>query len=147
MDILPELEDQPFPDFLRQVYDTGIGYGQEEQVFYYNSPNGPATKYVSFYYDPLFDEQQQVCGIIVAADDITSKVKQRILLEESLKKERALSEQFTSLNEELTTTIEELSATNLELLHSQEVLQQKNAELAISEKRFRNLVRQAPVGI
>ncbi len=147
MDILPELEGQPFPDFLRQVYDTGIGYGQEEQVFYYNSPNGPATKYVSFYYDPLFDEQQQVCGIIVAADDITSKVKQRILLEESLKKERALSEQFTSLNEELTTTIEELSATNLELLHSQEVLQQKNAELAISEKRFRNLVRQAPVGI
>ncbi|RZL56033.1 MAG: PAS domain-containing protein, partial [Pedobacter sp.] len=55
MDILPEIEDQPFPKFLRQVYDTGIGYGQKEQVFYYNSPSGPATKYVSFYYDPMFD--------------------------------------------------------------------------------------------
>lgn len=147
MDVLPELESQPFPSLLRQVYDSGVGYGQEEEVLYYSTPKGLVTKHISFHYDPMFDEEQQVCGIIVVADDITSKVKQRRLMEESLEKEKALADQFTLLNEKLVTTIEELSATNMELIQSQKILQKKNAELAISERRFRNLVRQAPVGI
>lgn len=133
MDILPEIEDQPFPGYLRQVYDTGIGFGDEEQIFYYNSPAGPAIKYVSYYYDPLLDNDGEVCGIIVAADDITEKVKSRQLLEQSYQKEQALNEEFVAVNEELATTIEELSAAN--------------DELAISEERFRSMIRQAPVGI
>lgn len=133
MTILPEIEDQPFPRYLRQVYDTGIGFGDEEQVFYYNSPTGPATKYVSYYYDPLRNEQGEVCGIIVAADDITEKVLSRQLLEKSYEEQQALNEEFASLNEELATTVEELSSSNDELAHS--------------EERFRSLIRQAPVGI
>jgi PAS domain S-box-containing protein len=147
MDILPEIEDQPFPGFLRQVYDTGVGYGQEEQVFYYNSPSGPATKYVSFYYDPLRNDEGEVCGIIVAADDITAKVEQRMKLEKSLEKEQALSEEFIALNEELASTVEELSATNEELMLSQHELLDKHTALMQSEQRFRSLIRQAPVGI
>ena len=81
MKILPELEGQPFPDLLKQVYDTGIGYGQEEEVFYYNSPNGLQMKYVSFYYDPLFDTKGNVTGIIVAAEDITKRVEERMAKE------------------------------------------------------------------
>ena len=133
MTILPEIEDQPFPGYLRQVYDTGVGFGDEEQVFYYNSPTGPATKYVSYYYDPLRNEEGEVCGIIVAADDITEKVLSRQLLEKSYEEQQALNEEFASLNEELATTIEELSSSHDELAHS--------------EERFRSLIRQAPVGI
>lgn len=147
MEILPEIEDQPFPGFLCQVYDTGVGYGQEEQIFHYNSPSGPATKYVSFYYDPMWDAGGEVCGIIVAAEDITSKVLQRIQLEESLMKEQALTEASSALNEELTATVEELSAANEELSLVQERLGLKNAELSDSEGRFKALIRQAPVGI
>jgi PAS domain-containing protein len=61
MTILPEIEDQPFPRYLRQVYDTGIGFGEEEQIFHYNTPEGAAVKYVSYYYDPLLDEDKEVC--------------------------------------------------------------------------------------
>ncbi len=147
MDILPEIEDQPFPGFLRQVYDSGVGYGQEEQVFHYHSPSGLTTKYVSFYYDPLLNDEGEVCGIIVAADDITAKVRQRQLLEQTLEKERALSEEFSALNEELAAMVEELSSSNEELISSQEELQKKHSELQESEERFRNLIRQAPVGI
>jgi len=133
MDILPEIEDQPFPGYLRQVYDTGIGFGDEEQIFYYNSPAGPAVKYVSYYYDPLLDDNNEVCGIIVAADDITEKVKSRQLLENSYQEQQALTEEFAAINEELATTVEELSFAN--------------EKLAFSEARFRSLIRQAPVGI
>jgi PAS domain S-box-containing protein len=147
MDILPEIEDQPFPKFLRQVYDSGVGYGQEEEIFHYDSPTGPAVKYVSFYYDPLFDDQGIVSGIIVAADDITEKVKARTLLQESYEQQQTLNEEYTAINEELATTIEELSESNEELLLSQKNLEVKNLELADSEGRFRSLIRQAPVGI
>lgn len=147
MDILPEIVDQPFPTYLHQVYDSGIGYGQEEQVFYYNAPSGPATKYVSFYYDPLRDDDGAVVGIIVAADDITAKVEQRRLLESSLAKEQRLVEEMSSLNDELAATIEELSATNEELLDAQKQLGKKHDELIESEERFRLLIKQAPVGI
>jgi PAS domain S-box-containing protein len=133
MTILPEIADQPFPHYLRQVYNTGIGFGDEEQIFHYNSPEGPAVKYVSYYYDPLLDENDQVCGIIVAADDITAKVQARHLLEKSLEEQQALTEEFAAVNEELSTTIEEVSAAN--------------DELAISENRFRSLIRQAPAAI
>lgn len=140
MDILPEIEHQPFPGFLRQVYDTAIGYGQEEQVFHYNSPAGPATKYVSFYYDPLFDDKGDVVGIIVAADDITTKVHQRQMLEKALENERLLTEEMSALNEEL-------SVSNQQLLFSQDEVNRQNDELVESESRFRLLVKQAPVGI
>lgn len=81
MEILPELEGQPFPALLKQVYDTGVGYGQEEEVFYYNSPQGLQKKYVSFYYDPLFDTKGNITGIIVAAEDITKRVEDRMAKE------------------------------------------------------------------
>ncbi|RYF97009.1 MAG: PAS domain S-box protein, partial [Chitinophagaceae bacterium] len=133
MTILPEIEDQPFPGFLRQVYDSGVGYGEEEQVFHYNSPTGPAEKYVSFYYDPMRDESGQVCGIIVSADDITSKVLQR--------------KELQVANDALAATVEELTASNEELEESRQELFEKHDQLLQSEQRFRNLIRQAPVGI
>lgn len=147
MDILPEIEDQPFPAFLRQVYDTGIGYGQKEQIFHYNSPSGPATKYVSFYYDPMFNGENQVVGLIVSAEDITDTVFARQNLERSYKNEQELNEEIKIINEELAATNEELTASNEELIEYQHNLEIINANLTESEWRFKNLIKQAPVGI
>jgi two-component system sensor histidine kinase VicK len=147
LDILPEIEDQPFPAFLRQVYDSGIGYGQEEQVFYYNSPTGPATKYVSFYYDPMFDNQGNVAGIIVAAEDITDKVLNRQLLEQSYSEQQSLNEELTATNEELASANEELLTINEELANTKENLQAIVAQLAASENRLRYILADAPVAI
>jgi len=133
MTILPEIEDQPFPGFLRQVYDSGVGYGQEEQIFFYNSPSGPAEKYVSFYYDPMRDDTGEVCGVIVSADDITSKVLQR--------------KEVENMNNMLAATVEELTASNEELEQSRQELLEKHLQLTETEQRFRQLIRQAPVGI
>src|SRR5207237_6270338 len=47
LDILPELEGQPFPKLLQGVLDTGMPYGQEEEVLTLQTPEGVIQKYVS----------------------------------------------------------------------------------------------------
>ena len=147
MDVLPELEGQPFPKLLRQIYETGEGYGQEEEVFYLKSNNETVTKYVSFYYDPMFDTEGNVTGIIVAAEDITNQVQNRLLLEQSYSEQQALNEELTATNEELASANEELVTTNEELANTKDNLQEIVGRLAASEARIRYMIAEAPVAI
>jgi PAS domain S-box-containing protein len=119
MDILPELEGQRFPQLLAEVYRTGVPYGQEEEVFLLDTPQGRVKKYVSFYYDPMLDENGSVEGIIISSDDVTKQVANRLLLQQSYEKQQ-------SLNQELATA---------------------NAQLGVSESKFRSMISQAPVAI
>jgi PAS domain S-box-containing protein len=147
MNILPEIKDQPFPKLLTQVYDTALPYGQEEEVLVVNTDEGPLEKYISFYYDPLFDSNGDVSGIIVAAEDITAKVQARTALEESYRKQQELNEEVSVVNEELYASNEELIATNEELISIERNLQDTVVRLAQSESRIRYMVADAPVAI
>ncbi|MFD1256149.1 ATP-binding protein [Mucilaginibacter terrae] len=147
LDILPEIADQPFPKLLKQVYETGKGYGQEEEVFYLETPTGRVTRYVSFYYDPMFDSEGNVTGIIVAAEDITPSVQNRLLLEQSYSEQQALNEELSATNEELASANEELLAINEELAHTKDSLQEIVSQLAASENRLRYMLADAPVAI
>ncbi|GAB2699071.1 hypothetical protein GCM10027037_24420 [Mucilaginibacter koreensis] len=144
MDVLPELEGQPFPELLKRVYTTGQPYGQEEEIFYYDTPEGRTTKYVSFYYDPLTNEEGEVNAIVVAANDITATVTARKLLEESYEQQQALNEEIAAANEELATTNEELITTNEELSETQEILKRTINSLSESENRFGFMLNTIP---
>jgi PAS domain S-box-containing protein len=139
MDVLPELKGQPFPALLEEVFDSGQPYGNEEEVFYLDSPDGPIKKYVSFYYEPLVDDAGQTNGVIVACEDVSEKVKARELLEESYTEQQ-------SVNEELTATNEELASTNEELMTLQQRMEETNQELAASESRFRMAIESTNLG-
>jgi PAS domain S-box-containing protein len=139
MEVLPELEGQPFPALLNGVFDSGLPYGNEEEVFYLDSPEGPVKKYVSFYYEPLTNDTGQTNGIIVACEDVSEKVKARELLEESYTEQQ-------SVNEELTATNEELASTNEELMMLQQRMAETNQELAASESRFRMAIESTNLG-
>jgi two-component system CheB/CheR fusion protein len=147
LEILPEISDQPFPMLLNQVYTTGKGYGQEEELLTYNTPDGEVRKYIRFYYDPMFDSGNEVCGIIVTAEDITSQVEARMSLEQSFKKQQELNEEVTAINEELSASNEELISTNEELIITEQSLQETVRKLADSESRIRYMVADAPVAI
>jgi two-component system sensor histidine kinase VicK len=110
LEVLPEIEDQPFPALLARVYDTGLSYGQEEEVLYLDSPDGPVKKFVSFYYDPMLDSEGKVTGVIVACEDVTDKVKAMQLLEESYAEQQSINEELSAANEELAAVNEELFA-------------------------------------
>ena len=189
MEILPEIIDQPFSKLLKQVYDSGLGYGQEEEALYLETSEGKVTKYVSFYYDPLKNSSGEVSGIIVSAHDISDRVHGRMLLEKSLNEQQEVNEELGTANEELAAANEELvslneslaeaeanltatneklssanieldqshsemaaineqlSATNEELYEAQLLLQETISLLKVSDGRFRNLIRDATVGI
>lgn len=154
MEVLPELEGQPFPDLLREVFRTGVGYGQEEELFYLESEEGPIEKYISFYYDPVFDMLGKVNGIIVSAEDITEKVSSKRLLENSVEEQQAMNEELMASNEEVIAVNEQLAASNEELIRIQHHLETETIEkqeaidrLKANEENIRNMVRQAPVGM
>jgi two-component system sensor histidine kinase VicK len=125
LDVLPEIEDQPFPALLANVYDTGLSYGQEEEVLYLDSPEGPVKKFVSFYYDPMLDSDGKVTGVIVACEDVTEKVKATQLLEESYAEQQ-------SINEELSAANEELAAVNEELLTAEQRIEEGEVALRLA---------------
>ncbi|WP_207429050.1 PAS domain-containing protein [Pedobacter sp. SYSU D00535] len=154
LEVLPEIEDQPFPALLNKVYTTGISYGQEEEVLYLQTPDGLETKYISFFYDPLRDGDGNVNGVIVACEDITEKVEARLRLQESFEEQQSLNEELTStneelaaLNEEMEATNEELIASNEELLEAQNDLQKMIRVVEDSENKVRAMVASAPFPI
>jgi two-component system sensor histidine kinase VicK len=147
LEVLPEIEGQPFPALLSNVYDTGVGIGQEEQSFYLESTEGQVQKFVSFYYDPMLDAEGTVTGIIVACEDVTEKVKGRQMLEESYSEQQSLNEELSATNEELATVNEELAITNAELTETQASLQKMIEDFEESENRLHSIVESAPFPI
>lgn len=73
-DILPELKGQVIEKILHQVYATGVPYvGDELDV--YLMLNGKRTLcYFNFVYQPLFEEDNTVSGIIVSCTEVTGIV-------------------------------------------------------------------------
>ncbi|WP_428330061.1 PAS domain-containing protein [Mucilaginibacter sp.] len=80
--------------------------------------------------------------------DLELKITERTReLEEMFEEQQVLNEEIGAANEEMAAANEELAATNEELNETQRVLQLTLNGLTESEQRFRNLVRDATVGI
>src|SRR6202000_151976 len=82
----------------------------------------------------------QTYCILHMAKDVTDMV-------EAKEKEQNLTEELRAANEELLAAYEEANAINEELNESQVNLLQLYADLKESDRRFRQMVSQAPVGM
>lgn len=89
-DALPEIQDQPFPALLRQVYETGKAYNGYETPAYIRHGTRLVLCYFNFIYAPLKDLNGEVNGIMMVATDVTNLVKAKKDLEESEKRYRDL---------------------------------------------------------
>lgn len=90
---LPEAVDQGFDKLLTKVYKTGLEHVDEEALFY-NSNNGVQEQmYIKFIYQPLYEENGVISGVIVLAHDVTQQVTARKKVEESEAKFRNLIRQ------------------------------------------------------
>lgn len=87
---LPEIANQPFPDLLRNVYETGVEYHGVETPAYIRHGTRLLLSYFNFVYSPLKDESGTVTGIMMVATEVTSLVKARKELEESERRYRDL---------------------------------------------------------
>lgn len=83
LEALPEMEDQPFVDILKNVYASGIpyeAYGEKVKLFV---DGRLQTFYFNFNYQPLRDDKGNVWGILNTASDVTELVITRQKLAEA----------------------------------------------------------------
>jgi len=74
-DALPELKDQPFLNLLENVYQTGKKYHASEQKAILEVNGKLLPFWFDFTYQPLFNKQGKVYGILNMALDVTYQVE------------------------------------------------------------------------
>ncbi|RDC62418.1 PAS domain-containing protein [Adhaeribacter pallidiroseus] len=112
---LPELQDQHFSEQIATVFHTQVPFVGTEipaQIF---RQGHLKTGYFNLVFQPLYNEQGQVLGVLNVAVEVTEQVNTR--------------HQVQQLNEKLQVINEELLATNEEVLRTQWALQSLNEEL------------------
>lgn len=137
---LPELRGQAFIDLFTKVWKEGVTISGKDTLAKLYINGELQDFYFDFEYRAIKNEQGETCCILHSAKDVTERVQAK-------QREQDLNEELTVLNEELSAANEELMASNEELMQSQKDLQETYEELIESDSRFRNMVRQAPVGM
>ena len=110
---VPELKGQGFDDLLREVLETGISHRGTETPAKMLRDGQLKTTYYNFVYQPLYNEQKEIIGVVDVAIDVTEQVEARQKIEQSQRKVQALNEELRTTNEELTrakTTLEQLNS-------------------------------------
>ena len=137
---LPELKGQPFIGLFQKVWREGITINGKDTAAELEVNGKLQTFYFDFEYRAVKNQKGETYCILHTATDVT----ERFLGQQ---REQQLVEELRAGNEELLSANEELNAANEELNQSQENLLETNIALSESDARFRNLVKQAPIGI
>jgi PAS domain S-box-containing protein len=74
LDVFPELNDQKYPQLLNEVYTTGKVHSEIESVAWVQGDDGLKKFYLDFEYNPLFEANGNVSGIMITVNDVTEKV-------------------------------------------------------------------------
>jgi PAS domain S-box-containing protein len=83
LQILPELKDQPFPQLLKQVFETGVTQTDSEAVAYLEKNGIRVPVYFDYSYTAIRDHQQTIIGVLVICRDVTQQVLAKRKAEES----------------------------------------------------------------
>ncbi|SDY94616.1 PAS domain-containing sensor histidine kinase [Hymenobacter psychrophilus] len=80
-EVMPELRAQGLPELLAEVRRTGTPYVAQEQAIQLLRHQPGAPGYYNFVYQPLFDAQHQVTGIVCVVTDVSEQVAARRVVE------------------------------------------------------------------
>jgi PAS domain S-box-containing protein len=128
-DLIHQADKQNFLDIHQQAYAQRASYSAEMRLLGSEGSYHWLLKKGT----PRFLSDGTFAGYISSCVDITPQKLGEQQLQDMNEELAASNEEFAALNEELATTNEELAESNDELL--------------LSEARFRNLIKQAPVAI
>lgn len=80
-DTLPELKDQPIEGIMKEAYATGEPYIADELGIYLIRNGIKDYCYFTFIYQPLFDENGKVNGVVIVSSEVTATVNQKAALD------------------------------------------------------------------
>ena len=145
---VPELKGQGFDDLLCEVLETGIPHRGTETPAKMRRDGQLKTTYYNFVYQPLYNEQKEIIGVVDVAIDVTEQVEARQKIEQSQRKVQALNEELRTTNEELTrakTTLEQLNSELEERVAARtQEARQAQQEAEQQRERLERLFMQAP---
>ncbi|MEO8719728.1 MAG: PAS domain-containing protein [Ginsengibacter sp.] len=97
-DAIPEIITQGIIEKLDKVYQTGNPYVVTERKLYLSRDEGkePETTYLNFSYQPMYDTDKKINGILVFGYDVTKQVLARKEGEDNLKRILESLPQITS---------------------------------------------------
>ncbi|WP_312900893.1 PAS domain-containing protein, partial [Chryseobacterium taichungense] len=152
--VLPELNDQPFFDILKNVWDSGETFTAKDYPADLLVNGSFQTFYFDFEYKAILDDKGKTEYILHTAFEVTERQNALSMVEEKSKSEQkliddlsALNEEYLTTNEDLVSKHEELFIANNELLKIRKELLTANHTLAENEKRFKTLVEKSPVAM
>jgi PAS domain S-box-containing protein len=98
IEAIPELEGQGIMEKLDSVYKTGVPYVVTELLLYLGRDEGkePEPTYLNFSYQPMYDTEMKIDGILVFGYEVTEQVLARKKGEENIKKILESLPQITS---------------------------------------------------
>lgn len=80
-DSLPELKEQPIEGIMKKAYATGEPYIGDELGIYLIRNGVKDPCYFTFIYQPLFDDDGKVNGVVIVSSEVTATVKQKAVLD------------------------------------------------------------------
>lgn len=90
IEALPEIDGQGFDKLLEEVIATGIPFIAKEVSVILKRKNKLETVYVDLTYQPMYDGDKNVTGVLVVATDVTQQVISRTQVEMSEAKLRSI---------------------------------------------------------
>ncbi|OWP64786.1 hypothetical protein CDA63_00020 [Hymenobacter amundsenii] len=123
LEAVPELVGQEFDSLIRDVARTRQPFVGQQVAAQLRQPSGQVeSQYFNFTFQPLYDAEGQLLGVLNIAVDVTEQVLARQQVQN-------LNEELAAANEELQASNEEYLDTNTQLLNTQQQLRQLNEEL------------------
>ncbi|MET4073805.1 PAS domain-containing protein [Hymenobacter sp. UYCo722] len=131
LEALPELRGQGFDTLIAEVMASGEAYAGTEAPAQMWRDGAMQTTYYNFVYQPLFDEQGRVRGVVDVATEVTEQVLTRQQIEAKERQTNILNEELAAANEKLQAANEEVRANNDSLFHAQMAVRELNTQLEL----------------
>ena len=131
LEALPELRGQGFDALIAGVMTSGVAHAGTEAPAQMWRDGAMQTTYYSFVYQPLFDEQGRVRGVVDVAIEVTEQVLARQQVEAKERQTHALNKELAAANQELHAANAEIRANNDTLLQAQLAVRELNAQLEL----------------
>ncbi|MCI1186230.1 PAS domain-containing protein [Hymenobacter sp. DH14] len=131
LEAVPELRGQGFDSLLLEVMTSGVAHSGIEVPAQMWRDGALQTTYYNFVYQPFYDEQGQIRGVVDVAIEVTEQVLARQQVEAKERQTNALNEELAAANKALLTANEEVRANNDELFHAQMAVRELNTQLEL----------------
>ncbi|MBA3704564.1 MAG: PAS domain S-box protein [Bacteroidetes bacterium] len=94
IDAIPELKEQGLIELLDQVYKTGESFVGNDMLLLllHEEDTTPIPRYFNFSYQPLYNENNVISGILIFGYEVTDQVMARKKVEESAERIRIIGE-------------------------------------------------------